>query len=106
MGMLHDGHSASGDGSVKIHGSLVSRCAGSGLPPVSPAPLSAQNAPLCVTYPGRVGVQLIGRVPRPVREQLARKLAEILDLVISSNSRESWERLFLFCHNCHHIYST
>ena len=56
--------------------------------------------------PSRVGVQLIGRVPRPVREQLARKLAEMLDLVISSNSKESWERLFLFCHNCHHIYST
>ena len=35
--------------------------------------------------PSRVGVQLIGRVPRPMREQLAIKLAEILNLVTSSN---------------------
>ena len=35
--------------------------------------------------PSRVGVQLIGRVPWPMREQLAIKLAEILNLVTSSN---------------------
>ena len=107
------------DGNVKVHGPFADRCAGSGLPPAasppSPPPCASLPTPSNVLTPpssdrvntetvplnpGRAGTKLLGRVPRPVREQLARKLAEILDLVVSTNCRESWERLFLFCCNC------
>ena len=110
------------DGNVKVHGPFVDRCAGFGLPPAAsplspPPPCAPLSTPSNVLTPpssdhanteteplnpGCVGIKLLGRVPRPVREQLAVKLAEILDLVVSTNCIESWERLFLFCRNCLH----
>ena len=113
------------DGNVKVQGPFADICAGSGLPPaaspLSPllpcAPLSTPSNVLtppssnCVNTeteplnPGCVGIKLLRKVPWPVREQLARKLAEILDLVVSTNCRESWKRLFLFCHNCLHMHA-
>ena len=97
------------DGKVRVHGPVASRCPGSGLipavtsppsPPVLPPTSSIGNGRSPdseVLNPGRVNFKVIPRIPRAVRDQVARKLAEILDQTVSSNSREAWEQLFLFC---------
>ena len=52
--------------------------------------------------PGRPRVKILGRILRSARDQVARKLAEILDAITSTNSKESWERLCLFSARCLH----
>ena len=95
------------DGNVRLHGPVAYRCPGSGLPPRTvppPLPPSQPSSPSSesppnseILNPGRVPFKVLPRIPRAVRDQVARKLSEIIDLVVSSNSREAWEELFLFC---------
>ena len=97
------------DGKVRVHGPVASRCPGSGLIPAVRSPPSPPLLPPTssigngrspdseVLNPGRVNFKVIPRIPHAVRDQVARKLAKILDQTVSSNSREAWEQLFLFC---------
>jgi hypothetical protein len=50
-----------------------------------------------ILNPGCVHIKILSRVPRPVQDLIACKLSECLDMVVSTNSKESWESLFLFC---------
>lgn len=61
---------------------------------------SEDSSTLGPLNPGRASVTVLGRIPRPARDQIARRLSDILDQVTSSNCRAAWERLFLFCRNC------
>ena len=112
------------NGKVKKHGPVLNRCVGSGLAPTFVAapstpsasqtrnpqnPLdpgafvsSPSSAPQEVVNPRRPRAKILGRIPRSARGQVARKLAEILDAITSTKSKESWEHLFLLSVRCLH----
>ena len=100
------------DGKVRVHGSVASRCPSSGLAPAVTSVISPPSSPIMapmlstgnrrspfseVLNPGRVNFKVLSRIPHAVRDQVAKKLAEIIDQTVSSKSREAWEQLFLFC---------
>ena len=106
------------DGKIKIHGPIPSRCLGSGIAPrdpvaVAPSPHPASpivnpvgvgpSSPATATSainPGPVIGRIIKRIPNGSRALAATKFASILDGVVRDNSREAWDRLFLFCRRC------
>ena len=106
------------DGLIRIHGPVHARCMGSdrhpapssldscgrySTSPASPTRRSQQytDPQMMVTRP--VPVKVIKKIPRGSRERAARKFADALENVISSNTLESWERLLHLPSRCFYV---
>ena len=103
-------------GLVRQHGPVFSRCPESRQPPavgattsispasdqqpLSPGGTSVEDLEPCLSLPPRSTVKFLKCLPRASREQAGKKLAAILDGVVSRNDYASWERLLLFSTRC------
>ena len=103
-------------GLVRQHGPLRARCPGSRQPPANPtqppqAALSRTGRspdatptgstafqPACL--PPGATVKILKRIPKASRLSAGRKLATILEAVVSKNDHASWDRLFRFSSRC------
>ena len=108
-------------GLVRVHGPVGHRCSGSRLPPppsgsLSLPPATSPTAPLLSavsTSPPQNQapessslfgpphlVKTVKRIPRASRDIAVRKMAAILQDVISLNNAPSWNRLYRFATRC------
>ena len=60
--------------------------------------LRATPAPLCPPLPS--SVKIIRRIPRASRDVAAKKLASLVEAVLSRNDHEAWDRLLRFAPRC------
>ena len=107
--------STTSTGLLRTHGPVTARCPGSGkLPrplaagPTSPgsgsppatestSPASPPPSPVLAQIPR---VRVLKRIPKSARHQCSSKLTTLLRDIVSSNSMEAWNRLFLFTPTC------
>ena len=105
-------------GVVHCHGPRSSRCSGSGQPAVQVAanpPFSISLTPLpqlqtrtttqvqpprTTTGPTRASGKILKRIPRASRDRCGKKLAVILDAIVTDNKYENWYRLLRFADRC------
>lgn len=105
------------EGLVRAHGPVSNRCAGSNnrpAPPDTGDSSSQSTVSVAVTSPTSNSeppssqfslrqvpqVRILKRIPRASREQSLKKLASILEGVVSSNCPRAWERLFHLSARC------
>ena len=104
-------------GLLRTHGPVTARCPGSGKLPrppaavptspgsssppatesTSPASPSPPPSPVLAQIPR---VRVLKRIPKSARHQCSSKLTTLLKDIVSSNSMEAWNRLFLFTPTC------
>ena len=99
-------------GLARTHGPVDSRCPGSRAPPASSSVASQPmtNAPPArpvlpnrgeaevpqrLDLPPRHSTKLLKRIPRGSREGAAKKLASLVEAVVTKNDQTSWNRLLL-----------
>ena len=112
-------------GVVRVHGPLVNRCTGSGMPPslsasintspppalpssaagrMSPVPRTSSPSSLSELllplFRASSSARVLKRIPRASRHLAATKLAAILDVVVEKNDATSWNRLLRFSSRC------
>ena len=105
------------DGTIRVHGPVSRRCAGSGGSPSAIAPETreaqdpgsadyvpstsrALSPPPVASFSPLPRVRVLKRLPRASRDPAARKLASILEEVTTVNSAHSWLRLLRFPRRC------
>ena len=112
-------------GVVRVHGPLVNRCTGSGMPPslsasintspppalpssaagrMSPVPRTSSPSSLSELllplFRASSSARVLKRIPRASRHLAATNLAAILDVVVEKNDATSWNRLLRFSSRC------
>ena len=109
-------------GLLRLHGPVSARCPGSRQPPAAPVDQSANSspsylassghevnfdveaaaphAPHSLPLPPRPPVRILKCLPKASRELAGKKLAAILDAVVSRNDHASWDRLLRFSSRC------
>ena len=91
---------------MRIHGPVGNRCPGShNQPSLPPQDQSCQGQavdfPLHPVFdPSRSKAKILKRIPHTSCDPSARKLVAIIDQVVSSNIKLSWERLLHFAPRC------
>ena len=104
--------SVTASGVVRTHGLVSSRCPGSRqlpavailtAPPPPPQRGSDGNPappPPTETLPPKCTVRIIKRIPKASREAAGRRLASIIDSVVTVNDHASWDCLLRFSQRC------
>ena len=104
--------SITASGLVRLHGPIRACCPGSRrasldvlssqrstiieVGPPSPQPFSQSS----VSLPPMINCKIVKRIPRNSRDLAAKKLASILEAVVSHNDCASWDRLLRFGSRC------
>ena len=76
-------------------GATTSTSPASDQQPLSPGGASVEELEPCLSLPPRSTVKFLKCLSRASREQAGKKLADILDVIVSRNDHTSWERLLL-----------